>query len=192
MDTKKYNHMRESIRHAILQDLRGNEQLDQDVVNYFEILLKHEIVTRDEGSTLHICSYFVAYNPETGKVLLSHHLKSGLWLITGGHIDPDEMPREAVVREWQEELGAEIQDEDVQGPFFVSITPIVYNPKQPACSVHYDMWFYVESDASDFNYEEKELGEVRWVTFEEARTLSTDGNTRKALVVLANLVSDHV
>ncbi|GAA2332887.1 NUDIX hydrolase [Dactylosporangium salmoneum] len=39
------------------------------------------------------------------RVLLVHHNKVGLWLYPGGHIDPNEDPAEAAVREVLEETG---------------------------------------------------------------------------------------
>jgi len=44
-----------------------------------------------------------------GKVLLHQHKKLGMWLPCGGHIDPNELPDEAVKRESIEESGVEIE-----------------------------------------------------------------------------------
>jgi 8-oxo-dGTP pyrophosphatase MutT (NUDIX family) len=40
-----------------------------------------------------------------GKVLLHFHAKLGRWLPPGGHIEPDELPDDAAVREVLEETG---------------------------------------------------------------------------------------
>jgi ADP-ribose pyrophosphatase YjhB (NUDIX family) len=40
-----------------------------------------------------------------GRVLLVHHNKLGKWLYPGGHVEPDESPAEAAVREVAEETG---------------------------------------------------------------------------------------
>lgn len=48
---------------------------------------------------------------ENGKVLLVQQKTQsayGLWGFPGGHLEPGETPQEAVVREIQEELGAEL------------------------------------------------------------------------------------
>lgn len=56
-----------------------------------------------------------------GKVLLHHHRKLGMWLPPGGHIEEDEIPDEAAVREVFEETGLRValvgdRREDVSDP----------------------------------------------------------------------------
>ncbi len=45
----------------------------------------------------------------TGRVLLIHHVEAGVWLYPGGHIDPNEDPAQAAVREVNEETGVEVE-----------------------------------------------------------------------------------
>ena len=56
-----------------------------------------------------------------GRVLLHLHRKLGMWLPPGGHIERDELPDEAAVREVREETGIEVRlmgerREDVEDP----------------------------------------------------------------------------
>jgi 8-oxo-dGTP pyrophosphatase MutT (NUDIX family) len=56
-----------------------------------------------------------------GRVLLHWHRKLGMWLPPGGHIERDELPDEAAVREVLEETGVEVElvgerREDVEDP----------------------------------------------------------------------------
>ncbi len=56
-----------------------------------------------------------------GKVLLHRHRKLGMWLPPGGHIERDELPDEAAVREVWEETGVRVElvgerREDVTDP----------------------------------------------------------------------------
>ncbi len=44
-----------------------------------------------------------------GKVLLHFHRKLGMWLPPGGHIERDELPDDAAVREVLEETGVEVE-----------------------------------------------------------------------------------
>lgn len=44
-----------------------------------------------------------------GRVLLLYHQQLGMWLPPGGHVEPDELPDEAAVREVLEETGIAVQ-----------------------------------------------------------------------------------
>jgi 8-oxo-dGTP pyrophosphatase MutT (NUDIX family) len=44
-----------------------------------------------------------------GKVLLHRHPKQGLWLPPGGHIERDELPHHAAIREIEEETGLRLR-----------------------------------------------------------------------------------
>jgi 8-oxo-dGTP pyrophosphatase MutT (NUDIX family) len=59
------------------------------------------------GVTRDFCvAVFVVHD---GRVLLHYHKKLGRWLPPGGHIEPDELPDEAAVREVWEETGVRIR-----------------------------------------------------------------------------------
>ncbi len=60
-----------------------------------------------EGTGRHFTvAVFVAWK---GKVLLHFHRKLGMWLPPGGHIERDELPDDAAVREVLEETGVEVE-----------------------------------------------------------------------------------
>ena len=72
-----------------------------------------EQVTRDFA-----VAAFVVHD---GRVLLHWHAKLGRWLPPGGHIEPNELPDDAAVREVWEETGVEVdlvgeRREDVEDP----------------------------------------------------------------------------
>ncbi|MEK7571797.1 MAG: NUDIX domain-containing protein [Patescibacteria group bacterium] len=48
------------------------------------------------------------------KVLLRRHDKFGIWLSVGGHIEPDEDPNQAAIREVKEEVGLDITLDDTR------------------------------------------------------------------------------
>ena len=54
---------------------------------------------------------------QQGQVLLIHHHKLGMWLYPGGHIDPNEDPAQAVVREVREETGVAVELVSAGTPF---------------------------------------------------------------------------
>jgi 8-oxo-dGTP diphosphatase len=71
------------------------------------------------------------------RVLLVHHNKVGLWLYPGGHIDPNEDPAQAALREVREETG--IQAVAIGEPTF----------SHPAVRSHASPWAIIEMDVTD-------------------------------------------
>ena len=59
--------------------------------------------------------HFVAtcYVVDDGATLLHEHEKLGMWLPPGGHVDRDELPHEAALRETYEETGLALGRTDV-------------------------------------------------------------------------------
>jgi 8-oxo-dGTP diphosphatase len=72
----------------------------------------------------HLVSYFLLIDHDQGNVLLVDHRRAGLWLPTGGHVEPGEHPAATVRREAREELGIEAVFSPLTGedPMFVSVT----------------------------------------------------------------------
>ncbi|WP_433663337.1 NUDIX hydrolase [Nocardia sp. CA-128927] len=71
----------------------------------------------------HLVSYVVLVDPKARAVLLGRHRLAGLWLPTGGHVDPGEHPLETARREAFEEIGIHA-DFTITGttPLFLTIT----------------------------------------------------------------------
>ena len=57
----------------------------------------------------HFCTSVYTYRPDTRQFLLIKHKKLGKWLQPGGHVDPDELPDTAAVREVFEETGLHVE-----------------------------------------------------------------------------------
>jgi 8-oxo-dGTP diphosphatase len=72
----------------------------------------------------HLVSYFLLIDHHEDAILLVDHRKAGLWLPTGGHVEPGEHPVATVRREAREELGLEAEFSPVTGdrPMFVTVT----------------------------------------------------------------------
>lgn len=56
----------------------------------------------------HFCASVFIINPENKKLLLVKHKKFNKWVQPGGHIEDDETPEEAALREVYEETGLKI------------------------------------------------------------------------------------
>lgn len=57
----------------------------------------------------HYCASAFIINPYDKKILLVKHADYDKWLQPGGHIEPDETPEDAAVREVYEETGIKIK-----------------------------------------------------------------------------------
>lgn len=57
----------------------------------------------------HFCASAFVINPENKKILLVKHKKFMKWVQPGGHIEHEETPEEAAVREVYEETGIKVQ-----------------------------------------------------------------------------------
>jgi len=57
----------------------------------------------------HFCASVFVINPENKKILLIMHKKNHKWTQPGGHIDDDETPEEAALREVYEETGLRVR-----------------------------------------------------------------------------------
>lgn len=145
---------------------------------YLERLTKNGM-TRDENPESHFGVYFLPYNPKSQRVFIVNHRKAGLWLTPGGHVDKGETPEETLEREIGEELGIEYVVPNDLKPFLISITPI--NNPGYTCRRHYDIWYCVKTDGSNFNVDPAEFLDARWMTISEARELVTDSANLEAL-----------
>ena len=57
----------------------------------------------------HFCASAFIINPDTKEILLVKHKKFKRWVQPGGHIEHDETPEEAAVREAYEETGVKVE-----------------------------------------------------------------------------------
>ena len=57
----------------------------------------------------HFCASVFLINPEDKRILLVKHKKFNKWVQPGGHIEDDETPEEAALRETYEETGIKVK-----------------------------------------------------------------------------------
>jgi 8-oxo-dGTP pyrophosphatase MutT (NUDIX family) len=110
---------------------------------------------------MHLAVYVVLLDAGGRAVLLVDHIKAGLWLPPGGHVDPDEDPRATAVREGKEELGLDIDFHEGAGdrPFFLTVTAT----RGPRSHTDATFWFVARGDRSaPVSPDLREFREVRW------------------------------
>jgi 8-oxo-dGTP pyrophosphatase MutT (NUDIX family) len=123
----------------------------------------------------HLVSYFLLVDRSAGSVLLCDHRLSGLWLPTGGHVEPGEHPLDTVRREAVEELGVTAQlDQAFQDkPFFLTMTETVGSPATRHVDV--SLWFALAGRAGQaLHQDQREFVQVRWWTEAQLRHAGLD------------------
>lgn len=102
---------------------------------------------------------------EQGRVLLTQRKKGahleGLWELPGGKIDPDEDPRDALVRELREELGIEV---DVGAP--IEVTSWRYPEKRVLL-----LFFEVTRKRASPPPSPLDVADMKWATREDLDAL---------------------
>nr|WP_269091241.1 NUDIX hydrolase [Actinopolymorpha cephalotaxi] len=114
-------------------------------------------------------SYFVVVDETRLELLLVAHRKAGLWLPSGGHVEPGEDPWETVVRECLEELNVAAAPSHLPGlpgdrPFFVTVT------RTRGAGPHTDvsLWYVLGLPRSSIvSYDATEFDGIRWVRVDE-------------------------
>jgi 8-oxo-dGTP pyrophosphatase MutT (NUDIX family) len=124
-----------------------------------------------------------------GRLLKIHHVKSGVWLPPGGHIEPGETPAEAALREVREETGLNAQI--VTGPVFRHPAVISHVPPftivemtatDPVNGPHQHIDFAYVCRAADSDRLQPDAGEVaaaRWVALAALSSLFVSAELSK-------------
>jgi 8-oxo-dGTP diphosphatase len=93
------------------------------------------------------------------KVLLVDHKKEELWLPAGGHVEPNEHPKETVKREMIEELGVEAEFL-LEEAVFLTVTKTV---GQTAGHTDVSLWYVLNGDFSkEYLYDKEEFHQIKW------------------------------
>lgn len=130
-------------------------------------------VTED---TRHFTASMAVISPDDAKVLLVLHKATGLWLFPGGHIDENEAPHEAAMREVFEETGLNprlyVSSKVRPGaaavpiPWDVQEFPAPVKPYKGEPAHHHIDFLYlgVTDSRVELIPQEDEVDDVRWVT----------------------------
>lgn len=174
------------MKNKLVQEIEDllDKAVSEEVALIFKERLKDKALTRDENSESHFCAYFAACDYKNKQLFIGHHIKSGLWLFNGGHIDKDETLLETVSREIGEEWGLDASDLEVGSPALLTIAEID-NPTKQKCKLHLDVWHFINVDKNNFNPDQLKVAEefhtTKWIDLTEARQIITDPGTRQAL-----------
>jgi 8-oxo-dGTP pyrophosphatase MutT (NUDIX family) len=102
-------------------------------------------------------------------VILHRHLLLGIWIQPGGHVDANESPEAAALRETLEETGLVAHHFDPVELFHVDVHRGPQGHHGPANHLHYDLRFAVAAPPLDPVPPEGESPEVDWFDFDAAQ-----------------------
>lgn len=105
---------------------------------------------------MHLVSYFAVV--DGNHMLLVDHRKARLWLPPGGHVEPDEHPRDTAARECREELGMAASFMH-DSPLFLTVQ------RTTGAAQHTDvsLWFVLRGDrAACYDFDRGEFHGIRW------------------------------
>lgn len=125
---------------------------------------------------------FIVYNK---KVLLHPHKKLGIWLPPGGHLDRDELPEVAALREVKEETGLDV--ELYQAPSYYDFKDVGVL-KQPQCILledinpfhqHIDFNYFARASTDVLSPRAGEAATMRWLSLEEVNALDAPDDVKR-------------
>jgi 8-oxo-dGTP pyrophosphatase MutT (NUDIX family) len=157
----------------LIQDVVPHDELEQEHVNdalsWIDSGAPLFRIAKPDNPPKHLVSYFAIFDEEKQSLLLIDHKLAGKWLLTGGHVDIDEHPSEAAVREAKEELGMEAEFHKVAPakPFFISIMDVI-NVDGTGAHTDVSLWHVLSGRVDDdFTYDESEFTTLYWRTLDE-------------------------
>ena len=118
----------------------------------------------------HFCASVFIINPEDKKILLVKHKKNRRWTQPGGHIEYDETPEEAALREAYEETGLRVK---LLGDHFPReedyIKPLgIQKNRHSNGETHVDIIYAaVPNHSTDEVLNKEESDDIGWFTREE-------------------------
>ena len=135
------------------------------------------------------------------KVLLHKHKKHGIWIGVGGHIDEDELPEEAAVREVKEETGLDIvlywQDDLKKLAKDEISVPRVQALNRPVHIIledigedhqHIDCIYYAKADTDKISLEAG-IVEYKWASEIDFKSMDLQENVKLFCKEALNLVN---
>jgi 8-oxo-dGTP diphosphatase len=179
--------MRSQIRAEILL-IDPCDELEQlhfdDVLNWIDSGAGLFRTAKPATPPKHLVSYFAVFDRD--QILLVDHKNAGLWLPTGGHVEPGEHPRATVVREIHEELGLTLTHA-VEAPLMVTCATTT---ARTAGHIDVSLWYVVSGNrAQNLEYDRGEFNSINWFPFDAIPFQQSDPNMERFVRKLTRKLS---
>lgn len=133
-------------------------------------------VAKPDIPNKHLVSYFVLFDSTAQKMLLVDHKKAQLWLPPGGHIEPDEDPKDTVRRECLEELGVQA-DFWSPDPIFLTSTLTV---GLTAGHTDVSLWYVIKgSHKISYQFDADEFNGIKWFDLDQIPYQKSDPHMQR-------------
>ncbi len=151
---------------AELLKLKNNPHIKEEVWQQFwDKLHNKQPLTKTEQNPEHVCAFFLPVHRTSRSIYLIHHIKGADWMPPGGHVEPNEHPLLTVRREYREELGRPLAQEQVD-LIGITIKPITNHPFK-YCTKHFDFWYAVSVEEQyPYSWDPGEFHAAGWFEIE--------------------------
>jgi 8-oxo-dGTP pyrophosphatase MutT (NUDIX family) len=128
---------------------------------------------------------------DSGRLLLHHHRRLQRWLQMGGHVEGDETPDSAALREGAEESGLRDLALAGAGIFDLDIHAIPAGRGEPD-HYHYDVRYAARTASPDsVSLDRAESTELAWVSLDRAAELMAGEKSLRVLQKIENLLRER-
>jgi 8-oxo-dGTP pyrophosphatase MutT (NUDIX family) len=125
-----------------------------------------------------------------GRLLLHHHRRLNCWLQMGGHLEGEESPEVAALREGAEESGLEDLALD-DGILDLDVHEIPAAKAEPDHN-HYDVRYLAHTTRPDgISIDSEESNDLMWVTLDRAAELMPGVESRRVLRKIGRLMRER-
>jgi len=153
------------MRDAILQEIESVEAADplemdhrSDALAWIASGAPFCRIEKPAVPPKHLVAYFAVVDAD--RILLVDHKNAQMWLPPGGHVEPNEHPRQTVAREIQEELGF-ASPHRIGAPIMITCDTTV---GLTAGHIDVCLWYLVRA-SERIRHDEGEFHGVRWFDF---------------------------
>ncbi len=165
------------MRHErLLGELRGYRPADGLETRHHEAIVRLLTGTpgafsRDHFMPGHVTASCFVVDPTERQLLLHHHRRLGRWLQMGGHLEGDEMPAEAALREGSEESGLTDLELACDEVFDLDVHPIPAGKGEPD-HLHFDIRYLARTSSPQaISLDATESNDLIWATLDRAEEL---------------------
>jgi 8-oxo-dGTP pyrophosphatase MutT (NUDIX family) len=180
----------------LLDELEQYQPTDDLEERHHRALMGHLVhasspMSRDTFKPGHVTASLYIVDPEKKRVLLHHHRRLDRWLQMGGHVEANESPAVAALREGREESGLADLQLIGEGVLDVDVHGIPASGEGPA-HLHYDVRFAaVTRKPGAIAMDAAESRDLQWMDFDKAIEVMDDPASTRAIGKIRKLLAQR-